>query len=160
MLTSKWVLGNKGIEDAFALRRKVFIEEQGVSEAEEFDMLDERALHLILYEDEKCVATGRLFFYHGEYHMGRIAVLKEQRGKKYGDLLVRMLLIRAFNEGAESVGIDAQTYVVPFYKRFGFVAFGEEFLDCNIPHYKMSVTIETLCLESECGHDCANCIKS
>lgn len=159
MISSKWVLGDQGIEDALSVRRRVFIEEQHVPENEEFDAMDARALHLMLYEGEKCVATGRLYFYEGVYHAGRIAVRKEERGKYMGDLVVRLLLFKAFQQGAESVEIGAQTYAVPFYERFGFVKYGEEYLDCDIPHFHMRVTEDTLRMEGECGHDCTNCVK-
>ena len=65
MITSKWIMGAKGLEDAYAIRREVFINEQKVSPEEEFDNLDDRAFHLIIYDDGVPAATGRLVFILG-----------------------------------------------------------------------------------------------
>ena len=149
MITSKWIMGAQGIEDAYAIRRDVFINEQGVSEQEEFDDLDDRAFHLIIYDDGVPAATGRLFFMEN-YHIGRIAVIRSKRGLHLGDLTVRMLLVKAFNDGAPEVTISAQTHAVPFYERFGFVSYGEVYDEAGIPHLAMKVTRDGLILEGDC----------
>ena len=149
MITSKWIMGEHGIEDAHAIRREVFIDEQGVSEQEEFDDLDDRAFHLVIYDHGIPAATGRLFFM-GSYHIGRIAVKKEKRGLHLGDLTVRMLLVKAFNDGAPYVTISAQMHAVPFYQHFGFVPYGDTYDEAGIEHIAMKVTREGLILEGDC----------
>lgn len=149
MITSKWIMGAQGLQDAYDIRTRVFIDEQGIDSSEEFDDLDDRAFHLIIYDDGVPAATGRLFF-HGTYHIGRIAVVKEKRGLHLGDLTVRMLLVKAFNDGADYVTISAQTHAVPFYERFGFVSYGDIYDEAGIPHVAMKVTREGLILESNC----------
>lgn len=149
MITSKWIMGANGLEDAHAIRREVFINEQKVSPEEEFDNLDDRAFHLIIYDDGVPAATGRLFFM-GSYHIGRIAVMKDKRGLHLGDLTVRMLLAKAFNDGAPFVTISAQMHAVRFYERFGFVAYGDTYDEAGIEHVAMKVTREGLILEGDC----------
>jgi len=158
MITSKWIMGAKGIEDAYAIRREVFINEQRVSPEEEFDDLDDRAFHLIIYDDGIPAATGRLFF-QDSYHIGRIAVLKHKRGLHLGDLTVRMLLVKAFNDGAPFVTIGAQMHAVPFYERFGFVSYGDQYVEAGIPHVAMKVTREGLILEGDCKKCKKDCPK-
>lgn len=147
-------MGNHDLQDAFAIRREVFILEQGVSEEEEFDSLDDRSWHLVVYDDDVPMATGRLL-YQDSYHIGRIAVRKESRGRHLGDLAVRMLLVKAFNDGAFEVTISAQMHAVPFYERFGFKPQGNTYLEAGIEHIAMKVTREGLILESKCKH-CSN----
>ncbi len=149
MITSKWIMGAQGIQDAIDIRTEVFINEQGVSPEEEFDHLDHRAFHLIIYDDGIPSATGRLFFMD-RYHIGRIAVKKEKRGLHLGDLTVRMLLVKAFNDGADYVTISAQMHAVPFYERFGFVSYGDTYDEAGIEHIAMKVTREGLILKSDC----------
>jgi ElaA protein len=48
------------IEQALAIRRTVFIEEQGVSEALEFDGLDQEARHLLASVDGEPSGTLRM----------------------------------------------------------------------------------------------------
>lgn len=151
-------MGAKGIEDAHAIRREVFINEQRVSPEEEFDDLDDRAFHLIIYDDGIPAATGRLFF-QDSYHIGRIAVLKHKRGLHLGDLTVRMLLVKAFNDGAPFVTIGAQMHAVPFYERFGFVPYGDQYMEAGILHVAMKVTREGLILEGDCKKCKKDCPK-
>ena len=157
MITNKWIMGREGIQDALLIRREVFLQEQGVSPEEEFDGLDDRAFHLILYNDGVPAATGRLL-YNGEYHIGRIAVRKNMRQKGLGDLVVRMLLLRAFNDGADLVTISAQTHAVPFYERFGFVSSGSPYQEAGIEHIFMSVTRDGLIFQSKCGSCTKDCV--
>ena len=125
------------IKDAYAIRVEVFVQEQKVPIEEEIDELDKTVDHLVVYEGESPVATGRLVYIEGKWMAGRIAVLKAHRGKKYGDLVVRLLMRRAFDLGAEEVWIHGQTQAEGFYKKLGFVPVGEGFMEAGIEHIKM-----------------------
>ncbi len=129
---------SQDLEDAFHVRREVFIKEQNVPEEEEFDEIDLKSFHVILYESAGPVATGRLFK-AGDDHwlIGRIAVLKEFRGKNAGKLLVDKLLEKAAEQGSGEVYIHAQTHAVRFYEKFGFVPYGDIFLESGIEHISM-----------------------
>ena len=102
------------LSEPFAIRREVFIEEQGVPEAEEYDVFDGQALHLMVYVDEKPAATGRIWHDGSVFKIGRLAVKKEFRGQKIGDLALRVLIYKAFSSGAEELHISAQTYIMLF----------------------------------------------
>jgi predicted GNAT family N-acyltransferase len=121
-----------------AIRTTVFIEEQGVPQELEWDGLDEHAYHVVaLAADGTPIGTGRLL---QDGHIGRIAVLKEWRRKGVGRALLDMLLVVANKMGFEEVKLHAQTRVIDFYLRRGFVAQGKEFMEAGIPHVAMTRT--------------------
>ena len=121
-----------------AIRAKVFIEEQGVPQELEWDGLDEHAYHVMaLAADGTPIGTGRLL---QDGHIGRVAVLKEWRGKGVGKALLDLLLVVANKMGYEEVKLNAQVRVLDFYQGRGFVAQGKEFMEAGIPHVAMTRT--------------------
>ena len=151
MITSAFIPGTEDLSEPFAIRRAVFIEEQGVPEAEEYDSFEAQSLHLMVYVDEAPAATGRIWHDGTDFRIGRLAVRKEFRGQKIGDLALRLLIYKAFSSGAQSLLISAQTYIMPFYRKFGFREFGEEYLEAGIPHYMMKVGKDEVVYPSACG---------
>ncbi|AAM05829.1 TPA: GNAT family N-acetyltransferase [Methanosarcina acetivorans] len=138
-LKTKWIDGKNSdeLEDAFYVRREVFIKEQNISEAEELDEADLSSRHIVVYASDRPVATGRFFSNEKTWLIGRISVLKECRGKQIGKLVVEKLLEKAVELEAGAVHIHAQTHAVSFYEKFGFVAYRETFLEANIEHISM-----------------------
>ena len=146
MIKTVWKYGDSDIDDARFVRLEVFVKEQNVPPELEWVDLDKVSKHVLIYEDEKCIATGRMYVEdNGVFHIGRVAVLKEWRGQYIGDMVMRALLNSAFYfEGASVVEISAQLTAVPFYERFGFVAFGNTYMDAGIEHVSMRVTKDTV----------------
>ncbi len=101
MLYAEMLHGSKGLSAQYEIRRKVFIEEQGVDEALERDGYDAVSDHVLVYEDNIPVGTGRVIYKDEDAAplIGRIAVLKEHRGKQYGDLIVRNWWITVSGRG-------------------------------------------------------------
>ncbi|MHB0776489.1 GNAT family N-acetyltransferase [Halomonas sp. WWR20] len=120
------------------IRRRVFIEEQRVPEAEEWDGRDPDCLHFLLLGDDRPLGTARLL---PDGHVGRVAVLDEARGQGLGLLLMQAAIEAAANAGHAEVVLDAQLHALPFYRRLGFEAFGPEFLDAGIPHRSMRLAL-------------------
>lgn len=121
----------------YLIRMEVFVEEQKVPPWEEMDDLDEEAIHYLAEENGQTVATARLVDKgDGIGKIGRVAVVKEARGKGVGQDLMRFVLADGIREHA-SFMLDAQVPVIPFYERLGFVAEGEVFLDAGIEHRRM-----------------------
>lgn len=147
MIKEKWLEGSlpiQNLEDAIFIRKEVFIKEQGVNEADEFDGTDAKfnSKIIVLYKNEKPFATGRLIEKENKLFIGRVAVLKEFRGLNYGIILMEKLIEKAkkdfkYNE----IYIHSQSYAVKFYEKIGFVAFGEEFLDADIKHFNMKLNL-------------------
>lgn len=137
MIHTKWFNGNDDLTDAYYIRTVVFIGEQKVSYEEEMDGTDADAIHLVAYEDGKLVSTGRILNTDGQFFLGRIATLKEYRKKGYGDLIVRMLIRKAFSMGAEKQYIHAQVSARGFYEKLGFEAYGGVYDEAGIAHISM-----------------------
>jgi predicted GNAT family N-acyltransferase len=119
---------------ASPIRFAVFVEEQGVPREIELDEQDALSLHAVAFEDHKPVATGRLL---PDGHIGRMAVLKEWRGRGIGGLLLQRLMERAKQRGDSEVALSAQVHAVAFYRAHGFIPDGEEYLEAGIRHQAM-----------------------
>jgi predicted GNAT family N-acyltransferase len=117
------------------LRGTVFIQEQGVPEQRERDGLDGDCWHVLARDDAgRPIGCGRLTPAH---KIGRMAVLREWRGRGVGAALLRELVARARAQGWPEVALDAQVSAIGFYEREDFVAYGEEFEDAGLPHRAM-----------------------
>ncbi|MFD7373493.1 GNAT family N-acetyltransferase [Streptomyces mirabilis] len=135
-------------EACFAVRKEVFVGEQGVPEDIEYDAYDAGALHVLaIREDGVPLGTGRLLYgpeatakTDGDLtvgSLGRLAVTKAARGLGVGVALVRAIEDAARARGLAAVDLHAQTHAMGFYERLGYVAYGEEFLDAGIDHRAM-----------------------
>ncbi len=121
------------------LRRKVFVDEQGVPEGLEWDGLDEAAVHALARASTgRPAGTGRLL---EDGHIGRMAVLPNDRRQGIGSEILRQLIAAADGKGLDQIFLNAQVEALPFYQRHGFVADGGEFLDAGIPHLRMHKTL-------------------
>jgi predicted GNAT family N-acyltransferase len=116
------------------IRFEVFVEEQNVPAEEEVDKWDPISIHAIAWVDGVAAACGRLL---PDGHIGRMAVRKPFRGKNIGAEVLLHLMARARQRGDTESVLSAQTHAIGFYERFGFVAYGPEYLDCDIPHRDM-----------------------
>ena len=126
---------NEVRELATPIRFIVFVEEQKVPADIELDHWDARSLHAIARDAAgNPVGTGRLL---PDGHIGRMAVLASARGLGVGRALLRSLMDAARERGMQQVELSAQTHAVSFYRREGFVAFGDEYLEAGIPHVDM-----------------------
>lgn len=118
-----------------AIREIVFIHEQHVPVELEWDEFDAGCLHVLALDSAgKPIGTARLL---SDGHIGRMAVLREWRGRGVGSALLQRLLEEAKKQHLLQVIVNAQTYAAGFYTRFGFQTTGEEFIDAGIPHVKM-----------------------
>ncbi len=137
-----WYENGEDYSPSAAVRKTVFVEEQGYTLEEEFDEYDEICPHVVLFDGETPVATGRIILLaDGTAKLGRIAVLKSYRGLHLGAQIVEALLKRAKSDGAKRAYVSAQSYAVPFYNKFGLQEYGEEYLDGRIPHRDMDMTL-------------------
>ena len=120
------------------LRRLVFIEEQGVSEADEVDGLDPEAIHLLAWDGETAVGTARLLLKGSLGKIGRVCVLPQARGTGLGAALIRKALeVLRDQPGVTEAYLGSQSHATGFYEKLGFLVEGEEFLDAGIPHRHM-----------------------
>ena len=131
--------GQARVEHAFAIRRAVFVQEQGVSQALEFDARDGDARHLLALRGSEPVGTLRLRSLDGgrTVKIERVAVLAHSRGARVGQALLRAAVALAEAGGAQEARLHAQSAAQDFYARLGFVALGPVFDEDGIPHIAM-----------------------
>lgn len=150
MITNEWITGGSDLSVPLALRDKTFTQEQQAQDADP-DVYDQQALHLVLFDDGRPVATGRIYHDGRSFRIGRCCVEKDSRGQGIGDLLVKLLLLKVFEYNPTQVRIHAQTQAAPFYERYGFVVEGAPFDEAGIRHVAMHVDKDTLRIPSKCG---------
>lgn len=130
-------------EDALGIRQvreAVFVVEQRVDAALEWDGLDEACTHaLAVAFDGQPIGTGRLA---PDGKIGRMAVLREYRGYGVGEAILRCLLEVVRERHMPRCYLHSQTHALGFYARHGFVAHGPEFLEADIPHREMELELQ------------------
>lgn len=125
-----------------SVREPVFVVEQNVPVEEEWDALDAESVHVLALDgDGRAIGTGRLT---PQQRIGRMAVLREWRGRGVGAAIVEALLAHARRLGYATIELHAQTHAVPFYAGFGFAAYGDEFVECDIRHRHMHLDLPYL----------------
>ena len=129
------VVSKKEHQICLSIRRKVFIEEQGISESIEMD--DDRidATNFIALLDDHFAGTAR---YQNTSHgikLERFAVLRSYRNLGIGKALVKFMLNTLHRD--DEIYLHAQESVVEFYTPLGFKKIGERFFEADIPHWKM-----------------------
>ena len=130
---------NKLPQEAKMIREKVFVEEQGFEN--EFDQQDEHSWHLVIYDYRTPIGCARMFDQDGEMVFGRIAVLKEKRGRHLGSYILHELEKKAKELGYQQATLSAQVRAKAFYEKNGYEAYGEEYLDEYCPHVHMKKKI-------------------
>ena len=122
------------------IRRTVFIDEQGVPEELEWDDDDAGAIHLLAVDaDDAEIGCARLL---PDGHIGRMAVLQSWRGRGVGTALLQKALDVARTQGHAIAQLSAQTHAAGFYRRHGFVAEGDAYLEAGIPHLAMKISFD------------------
>lgn len=118
-----------------AIREAVFIREQAVPLELEWDGLDPLCAHVLAWNDlGDAIGTARM---QAKGTIGRMAVLKDWRGRGTGRALLQTLLDLAARQGLSRVTLSAQTHALGFYERAGFHIIGEPFMDAGILHRMM-----------------------
>ena len=130
------------IAGARAVRLRVFVEEQGVSPAEEYDELDAVATHAVALYRGEVIGTARLLEQGpGMGRIGRMAVDIPWRRRGVGSRLLVLMEAQARERGYAQVMLHAQTAVQEFYARLGYAPAGELFLEAGIEHITMTRTL-------------------
>jgi predicted GNAT family N-acyltransferase len=122
-----------------AIRATVFIEEQGVPREIEWDGEDDLAHHFLAIDATgQRVGCGRLL---PNGKIGRMAVLPAYRGLGVGRQILDAAISKAQQLGFTQVALHAQSAVVDFYRKAGFLPEGPEFMEAGIPHQAMTLTL-------------------
>ena len=122
-------------DDIIKIRTAVFIDEQGFKD--EFDETDKTCTHIVLYDEEKPIATCRYFKEGENYHIGRVAIIKEYRGKHLGNKIMQIAENEIKNGGGRITEVSAQVRVSEFYKKLGYNKVGDIYFDEICEHIRM-----------------------
>jgi predicted GNAT family N-acyltransferase len=126
------------LQEAFEVRRQVFVREQGISEDLVFDEHDRETLHMMVKDGERVIGSARVQFLAGnQAKLERMAVLKRYRRKGIGREMLLFLDSVWKDKQVQQVIIHAQLEVAPFYKSCGFDGVGLSFWEAGIKHIKM-----------------------
>ncbi len=136
-LKSRWADDSDAL---IQLRTRVFVEEQNVSAAVEMDGRDADCQHVKAEIDGVIIGTGRLL---PNGFIGRMCVLKEYRNRKIGTMMLENLVQQASDSGHHKVLLNAQSYIIPFYQKYGFRIDSDEFIEADIPHRRMILNLKT-----------------
>ncbi|HAV54524.1 MAG: GNAT family N-acetyltransferase [Aequorivita sp.] len=133
-------LSTKELYDVLQLRSEVFVVEQDCV-YQDIDGKDERALHIMGWEDGNLVAYARCFQagdYFDEASIGRVLVRENYRKMGYGHAITKASIeaIKT-NYKADKIKISAQVYLVIFYESHGFKTIGDRYMEDGIPHIAM-----------------------
>ena len=132
----KWIDGLSQLKN---IREKVFIQEQKVTPQLEWDGMDEKAIHFLVFNDKAAIGCARAIVIKDHMQLGRMAVLKEYRGQGIGGALIEKAMTIAKLNQLSAIYISAQCHAIDFYKKFGFEVTSDIYLDAEIPHRDMTL---------------------
>jgi len=128
-------------ENVIKIRTEVFIKEQSFQN--EFDDIDDRAAHVLVMDESIPAATCRIFQdENGDYILGRLAVIKKYRGIGLGAIILEETERYVRKQGGSLIKLHAQCRVTEFYKKSGYVEFGNIENDEGVPHIWMKKLLD------------------
>lgn len=140
---TKQITNNNELQMALNIRSEVFVDEQGVDQADEYDSYDDAALntvdHYLLMIDQMAVGTCRVVKNDNYYKIQRFCILKDYRRNGYASTLLNEVL--AIHNDM-TLKLSSQDHAVGFYERHGFKSVGEAFYECGIKHFNMIKEID------------------
>jgi predicted GNAT family N-acyltransferase len=122
-------------DKAFAIRKIVFVDEQGVDPALEYDH-EEEAHHYLLFLGKNPIATARWRDTEKGIKLERFAVLPGFRNRGIGEIILKEVLKDVIHK-KKMIYLHSQIMAIPFYERNGFVKFGDQFTEAGIGHFLM-----------------------
>ena len=129
--------GPQELDAAIELRREVFVGEQGVSEADEFDGREEECVHVIAVDGSRVVGCCRLLPDGERVKLGRMVVAADRRREGIAAAMLAEADRQAAALGATLITLSAQTYVVSLYEQAGYEVTSGTFDEVGIEHVRM-----------------------
>lgn len=140
MVNTKKIMNEEELKIAFAIRKDIFVKEQGVPLDDEFDQYDKLngdCQHILVHYNEQPVGTGRIRFIDGVGKLERICILESFRKFGLGKNIIKALEEIAEEQGASKVKLHGQTHAEGFYKKLGYRTSSDVFIEDGIPHILM-----------------------
>ncbi|MFP3919133.1 GNAT family N-acetyltransferase [Lysinibacillus telephonicus] len=135
------------LNKAFHIRKAVFVEEQGVPHEDEFDDFDKlngKCEHILVFYNEQPVGTGRIRIHEGLGKLERICILEPYRNFGLGKEIIKSLEEIAIEKGVSQVKLHGQTQAEGFYIKLGYRTSSDPFMEDGIPHVLMIKELSTV----------------
>lgn len=148
MVQGKLLSYGDDLSEVLIIRNQVFHEEPAYCIVT--DTEDEYAVHAVVYDmgkNKKPVGTGRLILKDGNYIIDNICIIKEERSKKYGDFIVRLLINKAFMSGAKEIMLDSPKHLVLYFQNIGFKMVNEISNYVEKRYIRMKLLPKNVCKE-------------
>ncbi|MEO1720556.1 MAG: GNAT family N-acetyltransferase [Pseudomonadota bacterium] len=130
------------IAHCLAVRRAVYIDGMGISEADEVDGFDPESTHFLATMNDQPVGAARLRIVDGAAKVQRVAVLLEARGCGIGSKIVEAMIAHVRDTAiSDTIKLSAQTRAFTLYERLGFHPVGKIFDDVGLPHQDMVLSL-------------------
>ena len=145
MIQGQWFSPGKDISPLLPVRESVF--------GRGADALDGESWNTLVYEDDVPAASGRIWDRDGAYWLGDICVAESRRGRRLGDLVLRLLLFKAQSHAAPEVRLLCPPAVTGFFARLGFVSVsgpGAETVEMAIDGARIDLDTCKHCPKSDC----------
>lgn len=152
MFQSHWIFGSAQAQQPLALRREVYVLEQGVPEDEEFDRFDGYAAHLLITDEVGPIAAARMYPSGDVTCIGRIAVAKPYRAEPYDELCLRIMLDKASSLAGSTVAARLTEAEAALYLPFGFARTGDFTQYRGAPRALYIVARDGVVWDSPCKH--------
>ncbi len=126
-------------DETVALRYKILREPLGLDFTEEQLAAEYTDFHLAAYS-EAWILRGCLVLTPKTdkvLKMRQVAVGVESQSKGFGTLLVQASEVFARANGYKTMELNARDTAIQFYEKLNYQKVGEEFVEVNIPHFKM-----------------------
>ena len=142
MIQGKWFAPGEDLAaEVLPVRREVF----GVSGS----ATDPEGWNTLVYMDGRPAASGRIWWSEDAFWLGEIGVLPALRGRRLGDLVLRLLLFKAQAHSAREIRLRCPEDTAGFFSRLGFLPVRRE-----SGSVEMMIRGEDVSLDS-----CAGCAK-
>uniref|UniRef100_UPI0040542849 GNAT family N-acetyltransferase n=1 Tax=Paenibacillus sp. FSL H8-0537 TaxID=2921399 RepID=UPI0040542849 len=137
-MTTRLVQNQEDRDAVFEVRRSVFVDEQGVPAANEYDEFEDTAQHLLALSGQVPVGAGRLRVVDGVAKLERICILADYRKLGIGKIIVEAMEQAAAAQGLASAKLNAQTQAEGFYSKLGYRTVSDIFFEEGMPHVTMT----------------------
>lgn len=137
-ITARLVQNQEDRDAVFEVRRSVFVDEQGVPAANEYDEFEDTAQHLLALSGQVPVGAGRLRVVDGVAKLERICILADYRKLGIGKIIVEAMEQAAAAQGLASAKLNAQTHAEGFYSKLGYRTVSDIFFEEGMPHVTMT----------------------
>lgn len=149
MISTKWFQGIDKIDSIIKIRKEVFSDELNKEKYLVQDIYDEFAFNVLAYEDEVAVGCGRLLFNDGKYFIDNVCVIKKYRRRHMGNLIVRMLVRKAINLGAEKTYARVDEGSKSLFESIGFTI--------DNSYYNKDEKLYLMVKNGDVGGHCGHC---